>query len=57
MQALTRLWEFDEPNDYDSQINEINYETPSVYGFGHALYYENVIEVLLGNAKPLTDGP
>jgi UDP-N-acetyl-2-amino-2-deoxyglucuronate dehydrogenase len=33
-----------------------NYETTSVYGFGHPLYYKNVIDVLRGEAEPETDG-
>ena len=49
-------WEFDEPKDYDKEVKEANYQTTSVYGFGHPLYYENVIEVLRGNAEPETDG-
>jgi UDP-N-acetyl-2-amino-2-deoxyglucuronate dehydrogenase len=49
-------WEFDEPKDYDKTIKEANYESNSVYGFGHPLYYENVIEVLQGKAEPETDG-
>jgi len=49
-------WEFDEPKDYDDEVKEANYQTTSVYGFGHPLYYNNVIEVLRGNAEPETDG-
>jgi len=49
-------WEFDEPKDYDSQINNISYQTSSIYGFGHPLYYNNVIEVLQGKSYPETDG-
>lgn len=49
-------WEFDEPKDYDNEVKEANYQTSSVYGFGHPLYYNNVIEVLRGNAEPETDG-
>tara|TARA_B100000989_G_scaffold145077_1_gene108116 strand:- start:38289 stop:39365 length:1077 start_codon:yes stop_codon:yes gene_type:complete len=49
-------WEFDEPKDYDGSIKEVNYETSSVYGFGHLNYYNNVIEVLRGKAEPETDG-
>ena len=49
-------WEFDEPRDYDEQVKTANYETTSVYGFGHPLYYNNVIEVIRGNAEPETDG-
>jgi UDP-N-acetyl-2-amino-2-deoxyglucuronate dehydrogenase len=51
-----QLWQFDEPKDYDHQIQEANYETSSVYGFGHPLYYKNVIEVMRGSAEPETDG-
>ena len=50
------LWQFDEPKDYDQEVQKANYETTSVYGFGHPLYYENVISVLRGNAEPETDG-
>lgn len=49
-------WEFDEPKDYDTQIDEANYQTTSVYGFGHPLYFKNVIDVLRGEAEPETDG-
>lgn len=51
-----QLWQFDSPKDYDHQIQEANYQTTSVYGFGHPLYYKNVIEVLRRNAEPETDG-
>ena len=49
-------WEFDEPRDYDEDIKVANYETTSVYGFGHPLYYKNVVDVLRGEAEPETDG-
>jgi UDP-N-acetyl-2-amino-2-deoxyglucuronate dehydrogenase len=49
-------WEFDKPKDYDKTVKDANYQTTSVYGFGHPLYYKNVIEVLRGNAEPETDG-
>ena len=49
-------WEFDEPKDYDEKIKEANYQTTSVYGFGHPLYYNNVIDVMRGKAEPETDG-
>lgn len=51
-----QLWQFDQPKDYDQQIKAANYETTSVYGFGHPLYYKNVIDVLKGEAEPETDG-
>lgn len=49
-------WEFSEPHEDDAKVEEANYETTSVYGFGHPLYYDNVIKVLRGEALPETDG-
>lgn len=51
-----QLWQFDEPRDYDAQTQSANYETTSVYGFGHPLYYKNVVDVMRGVAEPETDG-
>ncbi|MBK7953328.1 MAG: Gfo/Idh/MocA family oxidoreductase [Candidatus Accumulibacter sp.] len=51
-----QVWDFAEPRDYDARIKEANYETTSVYGFGHPLYYKNVVDVLRGEAEPETDG-
>ena len=49
-------WEFYDKRDYDENITSANYETTSVYGFGHTLYYKNVIDVLRGESIPETDG-
>ena len=49
-------WEFAEPDEDDGRIAAANYETSSVYGFGHPLYYDNVIKALRGEEKPHTDG-
>ena len=49
-------WEFADECDYDVDIANANYETTSVYGFGHPLYYKNVVDVLRGRAEPETDG-
>lgn len=51
-----QIWKFSEPRDYDVQIQEANYQTTSVYGFGHPLYYKNVVDVMRGKAEPETDG-
>jgi UDP-N-acetyl-2-amino-2-deoxyglucuronate dehydrogenase len=51
-----QLWQFEETRDYDAQIKAANYETTSVYGLGHPLYYKNVIDALRGEAEPETDG-
>lgn len=49
-------WEFSEPHADDEKVKHASYETTSVYGFGHPLYYDNVIQVLRGEASPETDG-
>lgn len=49
-------WEFDEPHADDDKVAGASYETTSVYGFGHPLYYKNVVDVLRGEAEPETDG-
>ncbi len=49
-------WEFAEPDEDDAKVKSASYETTSVYGFGHPLYYDNVIRVLRGEAEPETDG-
>src|SRR5437868_1998306 len=49
-------WEFAEPDPDDEKVKDASYQTTSVYGFGHPLYYDNVIKVLCGEAEPETDG-
>ncbi len=49
-------WEFSEPHADDEKIKSASYETTSVYGFGHPLYYDNVIQTLRGEAEAETDG-
>jgi UDP-N-acetyl-2-amino-2-deoxyglucuronate dehydrogenase len=49
-------WEFESSHDMDQQVTDANYETTSVYGFGHPLYYDNVIRTLRGEAEAETDG-
>lgn len=49
-------WTFDEAKEYDQEIAKANYQTTSVYGFGHPPYFKNVADVLRGNAEPETDG-
>jgi UDP-N-acetyl-2-amino-2-deoxyglucuronate dehydrogenase len=51
-----QTWEFADSDPMDASINDANYETTSVYGFGHPLYYNNVIQTLKGQAEPETDG-
>ncbi|WP_194439051.1 Gfo/Idh/MocA family protein [Vibrio fluminensis] len=49
-------WTFEDERDYDKDINSANYQTTSVYGFGHPPYFQNVADVLRGKAEPETDG-
>ena len=49
-------WEFDEPRPEDAEVKSASYSTTSVYGFGHPLYYDNVINTLRGEAHAEVDG-
>jgi UDP-N-acetyl-2-amino-2-deoxyglucuronate dehydrogenase len=49
-------WQFEQALPEDEQIKAASYATTSVYGFGHPLYYANVIDTLRGQAEPETDG-
>ncbi|HVJ18437.1 MAG TPA: Gfo/Idh/MocA family oxidoreductase [Polyangiaceae bacterium] len=49
-------WEFAEPDADDEKVEQASYATTSVYGFGHSVYYDNVIDVLTGLAESETDG-
>lgn len=49
-------WEFEDKQPEDETIKAASYETTSVYGFGHPLYYRNVIDVMRGEAVPEVDG-
>jgi UDP-N-acetyl-2-amino-2-deoxyglucuronate dehydrogenase len=56
--AVNRIdhWEFADSDPDDELVEQASYDTTSVYGFGHPLYYDNVIKALQGEAKPETDG-
>ena len=49
-------WEFAQPHEMDTHLDDASYQTSSVYGFGHPLYYDNVIRTLRGECEPETDG-
>jgi UDP-N-acetyl-2-amino-2-deoxyglucuronate dehydrogenase len=49
-------WQFADKLPEDERVKQSSYQTTSVYGFGHPLYYENVIQALRGQAEPETDG-
>ncbi len=50
------VWDFADKSPEDEKIKNANYDTTSVYGFGHPIYYENVIKSLQGHEEPHTDG-
>ena len=41
---------------YPRVLQSAGYQTASVYGFGHPLYYANVIDTLRGEANAQVDG-
>ena len=49
-------WQFADADPMDSQLDEASYQTTSVYGFGHPLYYEDVIRALREGGSPEIDG-
>lgn len=49
-------WQFEDVDADDEKIRQASYATTSVYGFGHPLYYGNVIDVLQGKAEPDVNG-
>jgi len=49
-------WEFKESDPDDDKVKDATYQTTSVYGYGHPLYYQNIIDVFQGKADPETDG-
>ena len=49
-------WEFDEARPEDASVQDASYATPSVYGPGHPLYYDNVIGTLCGEQQAEVDG-
>jgi UDP-N-acetyl-2-amino-2-deoxyglucuronate dehydrogenase len=49
-------WEFADKDPEDEKIKSASYETTSVYGLGHPLYYANVVKAMRGDAEPETDG-
>jgi UDP-N-acetyl-2-amino-2-deoxyglucuronate dehydrogenase len=49
-------WQFAEPLPEDADIVNASYQTTSVYGFGHPLYYTNVIAALRDEDEIATDG-
>ena len=56
--AVNRIeeWTFSDSRPDDALVEQVNYETTSVYGFGHKPYYANVLDALEGKDEALCDG-
>ena len=56
--AVNRIehWAFADSDEDDALVPTAATNPTSVYGFGHAGYYRNVLAVLRGEAAPETDG-
>ena len=53
---LIQHWQFADAAADDELVRSASYETTSVYGHGHSMYYDNVIRALRGEAPAETDG-
>ena len=49
-------WDFKDYDDDDRFVSEVATIPPNIYGFGHTGFLSNVVDVLLGRAKPKIDG-
>ena len=49
-------WEFETAHEDDAKVASASYGVESVYGPGHPLYYDNVINTLRGVANAAVDG-
>jgi UDP-N-acetyl-2-amino-2-deoxyglucuronate dehydrogenase len=56
--ALNKLeaWQFSDETPDDATVSSASYETQSVYGFGHRLFYEEVRKALHGEPNQATTG-
>jgi UDP-N-acetyl-2-amino-2-deoxyglucuronate dehydrogenase len=50
-------WKFQEKQEGDDEVMEkYSVNPPNVYGFGHQVYYEHVVDCILNDKKQLVDG-
>ena len=49
-------WSFADTCPDDDEVERVNYQATSVYGFGHPPYYENMLDTLQFFEKPFCDG-
>ncbi len=51
-----QAWDFEDGLDSKDDVSSLSYKTDSVYGFGHPIFYKNVINHLSGVRSILCDG-
>ncbi|MBY3109309.1 Gfo/Idh/MocA family oxidoreductase [Rhizobium laguerreae] len=52
-----KIWNFAKEIDGDADVREkYSVNPPNVYGFGHAAYYQHVVDVIQSGSTPLVDG-
>ena len=49
-------WQFSESHPMDEEVQNISYETGSVYGFGHLDFYRHCLDVLNNGTDELVSG-
>ena len=56
--AVNRIehWSFADESADDALVDLASFETTSVYGFGHTLYYANMLDAMEGKDQALCDG-
>lgn len=53
---LIEKWAFADQKPHDSEVESSKTEPPNIYGFGHSLYYQNVVNSINNNEDPICDG-
>lgn len=51
-----QAWDFEDGMDSKEEVSNLSYSTDSVYGFGHSIFYKNVINHLKGEKSIICDG-
>ena len=49
-------WHFADSDKDDLLVESASYETTNIYGFGHPLFYENMLKSLLGETEAICTG-
>tara|TARA_B100000212_G_scaffold341235_1_gene323845 strand:+ start:112 stop:1221 length:1110 start_codon:yes stop_codon:yes gene_type:complete len=50
------FWKFEDQHDDDLEIERCNTEPKNIYGFGHYMFYKNILDDLQGGDKAICSG-